>query len=147
MCELKHDVDPAERSAEFARLVRKAEKATKMSSQALSQWSGVPLDRLAEIEKGETVVTSVELQLLTLALGIGMDQLFPLDHVSDPDIHAIFGSLVSGKNKVGLMAAAAAPHAESLSCDSIETQRNYERSVVQLHHCAECLGRFPRGEL
>lgn len=147
MCELKHVVDLAKKSADFARLMPAAKQATKQSSVQLAAWTGIALDRLGEIENGKTVLTAVELQLLTLALGIGMDQLFPLDHLPDSEVHSIFEKLTTGKNKVGLMAAAAAPGAETVHQDSTETQTQYERSVVQLHHCAECLGLFPRGEL
>jgi len=147
MCELKHHVDPAKKSADFARLIPAAKKATKQSSVQLAAWTGIPLDRLGEIENGKTVLTAVELQLLTLALGIGMDQLFPLDNLPNAEVHAIFGKLTAGHNKVGLMAAAAAPGTDDVPQDTAETQMQYERSVVQLHHCAECLGQFPRGEL
>lgn len=146
MCEINHSINVAEKSAQFGQLMTEAREKTNMDLEALSEWAGISVDRLRTIEGGDAELTVVELQILSLALGFGLDRLFALDELSDDKVHSIFTSLTEGEDQVGLVAAAGAASESTAGQDPGTVQQDYERSVVQLHHCAECLSLFPRGK-
>lgn len=148
MQKLNCEIDAGRKTAEFGRLMKKALVKYRMSLKKLSTLTDIPVKRIKILMEAKDTITVVELQLLSMALGIGMDKLFSIDNFSDKDIRPIFKNLTSGNN-MGLIAAAPALNAESVTDeqDMEEIQVNYERSIVQLHYCTECLGQFPYGEL
>jgi hypothetical protein len=103
----------------------------------LAHMAGIGRDRLDQIDKGSVTPCAGEVQLLGVILGIAVDELFPLPADMDArKIHACFEHLVS--QDVGLVAATGAPEAAMPPSD-----QDFERSVVHLHYCAECLATLP----
>jgi hypothetical protein len=138
MSMLNGPVNIQERSKAFARSARKARRRLRLQLDYLSDLTCIEVERLRQLEGGGVVFRSSELQLLGVILGIGLDELFPVPHSLSPqDIHSIFKSLF-GQN-IGLIAGTAGQKAEELAMN----QASFERSVVQLHYCAECLAQFP----
>jgi len=85
---------------------------------------------------GKTVLRSPELQVLALLLGIPLDRLFPLE-IDEGEIHSAFEALQ--ECETGMVAATGGMDEKNAQID----QCAFERAVVHLHHCAECLRKFP----
>ncbi len=141
MCQHKHEVDVRQKSLEFAARMRKELDRLHVPIGDLAELTGISPARLAAIGQGRAQVTGSEIRFLGLMLGIGMDELFPLD-LSPEENRRIFEELTN--EGVGLWAASGgkAPEAEA----GAFSQEQLERCVVQLHHCAECLAKFPSSE-
>jgi hypothetical protein len=125
-------------SGTFAALIRHAREQQALDLKYLWDMTHIDTERLRTLEAGETIFTSREIQLLGIVLGVGVDDLFPLPTDLSPQrIHGIFAELLS--QNCGLYAATSGPDAAT----SAINQEAFERSVVHLHHCAECLAKFP----
>ncbi|MFA6134183.1 MAG: helix-turn-helix transcriptional regulator [Phycisphaerae bacterium] len=136
MCEMTHDVDLAEKSKEFASRMRAAQKKLDYSWVELARLTDISKPRLKELMGGKAIFKASELQVLGIVFGIAFDHLFPLA-MSKQKVHRVFSQLVA--DGVGLIApAAGAPRRK------VPRQEVFERSIVQLHHCAECLCAFPQ---
>jgi len=145
-----HDVDPWEKSRQFAARMAAALARLDIPLEEVSDQTGISIRRLKALESGKALFASPELQLLGILLGIPIDELFPLE-LSDAEIHQAFVELTA--SGVGLLAATGAPEAAGSTerraerarrkASRDEEQAALERAVVHLHHCAECLGRFP----
>ena len=137
MCDMKHDVDLLKKSKEFASRLRRAQRKMKYSGPELSRLTGISISRLGELSTGNIVFTKKELQLLGITHGIAFDELFPLE-VPQERIHKLFTQLAS--DGVGLIAPTQGPTTPRKPMK----QRAFERSIVHLHHCHECLQLFPQ---
>jgi hypothetical protein len=125
-------------SREFALRACKSMESKLVSLELVSELTGISMERLRDLMGCEEIFHVSELQLLGIILGIGVDKIFllPTD-LSRDDIHQIFLEL--RKQNVGLLAATDGEETQPISVD----QDAFERSVVHLNYCAECLACFP----
>lgn len=124
-------------SAEFARHVGQERKRQKRSLQELADLTQIGVGRLKQLEAGGSTFKVAEVQLLGVVLGIGLDEVFPLPKsLSQKQIHDIFVSMQ--ENGLGLIAATGREGSRGRPIN----QRAFERSIVHLNYCAECLSQF-----
>jgi transcriptional regulator with XRE-family HTH domain len=134
--QLTCQADAQEYSAKFAQRVRQERKIQKRSLEELAELTKIGVGRLEQLETGGSIFKVAEVQLLGVVLGIGFDEVFPLPNFSQEKIHEIFVSMQ--ENGFGLIAAT---DGEGSGGRPIN-QEAFERSVVHLSYCAECLSQF-----
>jgi hypothetical protein len=140
--EIAYEMDLDAWSKQFAERVGDVVRKEGIDLDRLADLSSISKARLEELLSTEHAVLSGEVQILGVILGIGVDELFPLpDGIPQSRIHEIFESLY--EQGVGLLAATGKGLAEGPADVPGNGQESFERSIVQLHHCAECLSKLP----
>ena len=134
--QLACQADAQKNSAEFARRFKEEREHQKRKLEELAELTQIGVGRLEQLETGGSTFKVAEVQLLGVVLGIGLDEVFPLPNLSQKQIHDIFVSMQEGG--FGLIAAADGEG----SGGRLVSQEDFERSIVHLSYCAECLAQF-----
>jgi transcriptional regulator with XRE-family HTH domain len=129
-------VQVGEKSREFAMWARYAMKSLGMGMTELSDLTGIQERRLRGLLRGGPAFKGAELQLIGVVLGIGMDEIFPLE-MTDREVRKAYEALRETTVQVWAATSGRNP------CRRGMGKTGFQRCMVQLNYCAKCLAKFP----